>query len=51
MVKQPDKIIASELNISPDTVSTHLQNIRNKTGLKNKSELSIFAYQKGLIKS
>jgi len=51
IVKQPDKIIASELNISPDTVSTHLQNIRIKTGLKNKAELSIFAYQKGLIKS
>lgn len=44
-----DKEIASEMFISLETVSSHLQNIRQKTGLPRKPQLAIFASQKGLI--
>jgi len=44
-----DKEIACKLNISPDTVISHQQNIRTKTGLKSKVELAIFAQKKGII--
>jgi DNA-binding CsgD family transcriptional regulator len=44
-----DKSIADELCISTDTVNSHLQNIRRKTGYSNKVELAIFATKKGII--
>jgi len=44
-----DKEIASELYVSIDTISSHLQSIRAKTGLANKVELAVFAHKKGLI--
>jgi len=43
------KEIGDQLNISPDTVSTHMQNLRLKTGLKNTTQLAIYAMQKGVI--
>ncbi len=46
-VHMPDKIIASLLNISVETVKKHFQNIRLKTGLNTKIELAILATQKG----
>lgn len=42
------KEIAEKLFISPETVSTHLQNLRIKTGLKNNSQLAVYAHQKGI---
>ncbi|WP_131535548.1 response regulator transcription factor [Pedobacter nototheniae] len=49
LINLPDKIIADRLSISTETVSTHQQNIRIKTGLKSKVELAIFAQKKGII--
>ena len=49
-IKSADKAIADELCISPETVATHMQNIRRKTGLGNKVELAVFANEKGLIR-
>lgn len=46
---KPDKIIADELHISVETVNSHWLNIRQKTELENKSQLAIFASQKGII--
>lgn len=48
-VNLPDKIIADQLCISSDTVNSHLQNIRKKTGLTSKIELAVFAAKKGII--
>jgi DNA-binding CsgD family transcriptional regulator len=48
-VQLPDKQIADELNISVETVSSHWQNIRNKTGRRSKIELAVFASTKRLI--
>lgn len=44
-----DKQIAFDLNISYYTVLSHLKNIRNKTGLLDKSHLVYFGTKKGLI--
>jgi DNA-binding CsgD family transcriptional regulator len=48
-VALPYKLIADELNISPETVNTHMQNIRIKTGLSTSVELAIYATKKGII--
>lgn len=48
-VELPDKLIADQLSISIETVSTHWQNIRQKTGKRNKIELAVLANQKGII--
>jgi len=48
-VELADKVIADELNISIETVSSHWQNIRTKSGKRNKVELAVFANQKGII--
>ena len=49
LVKLPDKNIASKLYLSVETVKTHWQNIRRKTGLNNKIEIAIWATKKGII--
>jgi len=49
LISLADKAIADKLCISTDTVITHQQNIRTKTGLKTKVELAIFAQKKGII--
>lgn len=45
---QPIKIIADKLCITEETVKTHLKNIKEKTGLKDKTEVAIYSYKKGL---
>jgi len=45
----PDKQIAWDLGISIYTVLSHFKNIRNKTGLLDKSQLVYFATKKGYI--
>jgi len=47
-VRLPDKAIADKLNRSPETISTHLQNIREKTGESDKLNLALFAAEKGI---
>jgi len=49
LISMPDKLIAEKLGISIETVITHQQNIRTKTGSKSKVELAIFAQKKGII--
>lgn len=44
-----NKEIADELNISEETVSTHNQNIQQKTGKSRKPELALLARDKNLI--
>ncbi|MES2810042.1 MAG: helix-turn-helix transcriptional regulator [Bacteroidota bacterium] len=44
-----DKEIADALNISANTVPTHTKNIRLKTGLSRKADLTRFAVEKNLI--
>lgn len=44
-----DKEIAVNLKISKHTVTTHTRNIRRKTGLFRKADITGFAYQKNLI--
>jgi len=41
--------IANELYISVATVKTHLKNIRNRTGFRNRTELAVRARECGLI--
>lgn len=42
-----NKEISQHLHISPRTVQTHLSNILSKLNLKNRTQLSYFAHQKG----
>lgn len=44
-----DKEIASQLNLSISTVTTHNREIRTRTGLARKADLTRFAIQKNLI--
>lgn len=41
--------IATELNISPRTVGTHLYNVKQKLGVANQAELALIAVRHGLI--
>lgn len=47
-IRLPDKQIASILNRSPETISSHMQKIRHKTGEADKVNLAIFAIEKGI---
>lgn len=44
-----NKEIADRLNCSEETVKVHHKSIYEKTGLSNKAELTLLAYQKNLI--
>lgn len=44
-----DKNIAQALNLSLGTVTTHTRNIRIKTGLERKADITRFAFQKNLL--
>jgi DNA-binding CsgD family transcriptional regulator len=44
-----DAQIAAELCISPRTVSTHLDRIRDKTGCRRRADLTRLALQAGLV--
>lgn len=41
--------IAEQLFISVSTVNGHLENIRNKTGSRNKADLTRLAFEKGIL--
>lgn len=47
-IRLPDKQIAQILNRSIETISTHMQNIRAKTGELDKLNLAIFALNRGI---
>lgn len=47
-IRLPDKLIADKLNRSPETISSHLQNIRTKTGESDKVNLALFALRIGI---
>jgi DNA-binding CsgD family transcriptional regulator len=44
-----DRQISDELYISPRTVNAHLRNMLNKTGAANRTELSVWAVEHGLV--
>jgi two-component system invasion response regulator UvrY len=41
--------IAEDLRLAPSTIGTHLYNIKQKLGVSNQSELTLFAVRHGLI--
>ena len=41
--------IASQLNLSPSTVGTHLYNIKQKLGMSNQAEITLLAVRLGII--
>lgn len=49
LIQLPNKLIADTLFLSVTTVESHWQNIRIKTGLLNKPELTHFATRNGII--
>ncbi|MBR6650789.1 MAG: response regulator transcription factor [Clostridia bacterium] len=44
-----DAVIAEKLFISIPTVKTHIQNMKNRTGFRNRTELAVRARECGLI--
>lgn len=48
LANKPIKIIADKLCIAEETVKSHLKSIKEKTGLKDKTEVAIYSYKKGL---
>jgi DNA-binding CsgD family transcriptional regulator len=46
---QSDREISDALFISPRTVNAHMRNMLNKTGAANRTELSIWAFEHGLV--
>jgi DNA-binding CsgD family transcriptional regulator len=46
---QSDRDISDALFISPRTVNAHMRNMLNKTGSANRTELSIWAFEHGLV--
>ena len=45
-----DRQIGDEIFVSPRTVNAHVRNILAKTNLKNRTELSIWAIEQGLVR-
>ncbi len=45
----PDAVIAEKLCISVTTVKTHVQNMKNRTGFRNRTELAVRARESGLV--
>ena len=45
----PNKVIAANLFISPNTVKVHLRNINTKLGASSRTEASRIAMEKGLV--
>ncbi len=46
---ETDSAIAEQLFISVATVKTHIQNMKNRTGYRNRTELAVKARESGLI--
>ena len=46
---EPDAVIADKLHISLRTVKAHIQNMRDKTGFRNRTELAVRARECGLV--
>lgn len=46
---ETDSAIAEKLFISVATVKTHIQNMKNRTGFRNRTELAVKARESGLI--
>ncbi len=46
---ETDSAIAEKLYISVATVKTHIQNMKNRTGFRNRTELAVKARESGLI--
>lgn len=44
-----DRDISEALFISPRTVNAHMRNMLNKTGAANRTELSVWAFEHGLV--
>jgi two-component system vancomycin resistance associated response regulator VraR len=46
---ETDAAIAEKLFISVATVKTHVQNVKNRTGFRNRTELAVRARESGLV--
>lgn len=46
---EPDAVIADKLHMSLRTVKAHIQNMRDKTGFRNRTELAVRARESGLV--
>ena len=46
---EPDAVIAEKLHMSLRTVKAHIQNMRDKTGFRNRTELAVRARECGLV--
>ena len=46
---ETDAAIAEKLFISVTTVKTHIQNMKNRTGFRNRTELAVKARESGLV--
>ena len=46
---ETDAVIAEKLFISVATVKTHIQNMKNRTGFRNRTELAVKARESGLV--
>ena len=46
---KPNKVIARELNVSPDTVKTHVQQLFQMLGVKNRTQAADVAKRRGLV--
>ncbi|MBQ9717848.1 MAG: response regulator transcription factor, partial [Clostridia bacterium] len=46
---ETDAAIAEKLFISVATVKTHIQNMKNRTGFRNRTELAVKARESGLV--
>jgi len=45
-----DRQIGAQLFVSPRTVNAHVRNLLNKTGAVNRTELSAWAFERGLVR-